>query len=58
MRISLYTNNGSWWINVGKKHHGPFNCVRDASWVAIDMVTDHIQAKHGHNVYFLEGVTR
>ena len=52
MQISITGTPGNYWIFDGKYEHGPFNSVLDASWVSIDMVTDHINSLPGVSVVF------
>jgi hypothetical protein len=52
VQIAITGTRGDYWISKGSQQYGPFNTVLDASWVAIDMVTDAANAVPGMNVLF------
>lgn len=49
MQISIYGTPGDYWIQKDSKHYGPFRTVLDASFTALEMVTDQINSDYLEN---------
>lgn len=56
MKIAMTGTPGNYWLNRNGKDYGPFNTILDASFTAVEMVTDEINAivSQRPQVFFIE----
>jgi len=54
MQITISGMTGNLWVFDGRLEHGPFKTMLDASSVAVDIVTDHINSIPGVAVHFFD----
>jgi hypothetical protein len=53
VNLSVGGTRGDYWITYKGNQYGSFETILDATTVAVEMVTDHINSLPGHSVYFL-----